>query len=231
MLLRLGVFTTMAVLPVLWGAADAAAPRRAAFRVTLTGTLTKDWRTARTVEDNCNVTTTSTGRWKLTLATRAPSRVVFVRPSSPRRPLRISLSVVRTIAGQASQSGVVQTVSSGVGCLRRTERRPCPQQRRSFRGATARLTVPRRGIARFAPLQGASAARSFTCPEQLPGVRALGTDLGLADAPLTAADVFDDNVARFFITANTQQDTTLEGDYTGTVIERVRWTLTFTRIG
>ena len=221
----------MAMLPLLWGAAEAAAPRRAAFRVTLTGTLTKDWRTTRTVEDNCNQTTTSTGRWKLTLTTRAPSRVVFLRPSAPRRPPRIFPSVVRAIAGQASQSGVLQTVWSGVGCLRRTERRPCPQQRRSFRGATARLTIPRRGIARFAPLQGASAARSFTCPEHLPGVRALRTDLALADAPLTAADVFDRDVTRFFITGNTQQDTTLEGDYTGKVTEGVRWTLTFTRVG
>ena len=221
----------MAMLPLLWGAADAAAPRRAAFRVTLTGTLTKDWTTTRTVEGNCNETTTATGRWKLRLATRAPSRLVFLRPSVPRRPLRISTSVVRAIAGQASQSGSLQTVTSGVGCLRRTERRTCAQQRRSFRGASARLTIPRRGIARFAATRGVSAARSFTCPEQLPGVRALRTDLGLADAPLTAADVFDRDVTRFFITGNTQQDTTLEGDYTGTVTERARWTLTFTRVG
>jgi hypothetical protein len=42
--------------------------------------------------------------------------------------------------------------------------------------------------------------------------------------------VFDRDVPRFFISGNTQQVTTLEGPYDGRVTERVRWTLTFTRV-
>ena len=36
-----------------WGAAGAATPQRAAFKVKLTGTLTKDWTVSRTVEGEC----------------------------------------------------------------------------------------------------------------------------------------------------------------------------------
>ena len=61
-------------------------------------------------------------------------------------------------------------------------------------------------------------------------MRALRTDLRLADAPLSAADVFSRQVPRFFIGGNTTQETTIEGEYDGKVTEHVRWTLTFTRV-
>ncbi len=81
-------------------------------------------------------------------------------------------------------------------------------------------------------MQGASAARSFrgTCPEEPADIRSLRTDLGLADSPLSVADAFDRNVPRFFISGDTVQETTIEGEYEGKVVERVRWTLTFTRL-
>jgi hypothetical protein len=42
--------------------------------------------------------------------------------------------------------------------------------------------------------------------------------------------VFDRDVPRFFISGNSRQVTTIEGPYDGRVTERVRWTLTFTRL-
>ena len=68
------------------------------------------------------------------------------------------------------------------------------------------------------------------CPEEPVDIRAIRTDLALADAPLSSADVFDRDVPHFFVSVNTTQETTIEGDYDGRVTERVRWTLTFTRL-
>jgi hypothetical protein len=230
---RFGVFLVgTGVLLLAWGVAGAATPRSAAFSVTLTATLTKDWTHVRLVEAECIEVTTHTGRWKLTLATRRPSGIAIERPSSARRPLRLSPATVRSIAGQATQTGSRRLEVRGPRCTREIQRTPCAAQRRAFRGAYARLTSPARGKARFAPLRGASAVRSFrrTCPEEPPEIRSIRTDLALADAPLSAADVFDRDVPRFFISGNSQQVTTLEGSYDGRVTERVRWTLTFIRL-
>jgi hypothetical protein len=194
-------------------------------------TLTKDWTHVRVVEAECIEVTTHTGHWKLSLATRRPSTIV-IAGSPTRGRLRLPRAVVSSIAGQATQTGSRRLEVRGARCVRESERTPCPRRQRSFRGANARLTSPARGKARFAPLRGASAARSFrgTCPEQPPEIRSIRTDLALADAPLSTADVFDRDVPRFFISGNSRQVTTIEGPYDGRVTERVRWTLTFTRL-
>jgi hypothetical protein len=228
----LGVATVLACALLFgWGAAAAATPERAAFKVTLTATLTKDWRVSRTVEGECVETTTSRGFWKLILRTRRPSGLVFTRTHAG-RPLRIDPGVVRAISGSAIQTGSIRRVSQAPRCVPTEQVRTCPGRRRIVRDATVPLTSPRLGVARFARLRGVAGAYSFggTCPGETADVRALRTGLRLADAPLSAADVFGRNVPRFFITGNTRQVTTIDGDDTGRVIERVNWKLTFTRI-
>jgi hypothetical protein len=219
------------VVPLGWGAAGAATPQRAAFDVKLTGTLTKDWTVRRTVEGECAEVTTHAGQWRMTLGTRRRSRITFTSRGRGRR-LGISPSLVRAIAGSATRSGSVLVTSEGPGCTAPPRLVRCTPRRVVFRGATVRLTTPRVGRARFATLRGVSAARSFrtACPDEPAEIRALRTDLRLAGAPLSAADVFSRNVPRFFIRGNTSQETTIEGEYDGKVIERVRWTLTFTRV-
>jgi hypothetical protein len=230
---RLGLFiaVTGGLLSAL-GAAGAATPQRAEFRVTLTATLTKEWRHVRVVSAQCTRTTTHRGEWRLTLAARRASRVVIARPATSGGRLRISPATVGALAGQAQQRGGRDVLIQGPRCPRESTSVRCGVQRRSFRGASARLTSPARGRARFTPLRGAGRARSFrrTCPEEPVDISSLRTDLALADAPLAAADVFDPTVTRFFISGNTEQVTTLSGPYTGRVTERVRWTLTFTRL-
>jgi hypothetical protein len=229
---RVGVWVLVtAVLVLAWGTAGAATPRRAAFTVTLTASLTKDWTIKRAVEGECTETTTTTGHWRMNLETRRASRMV-VTASGRGRPLRISPAVVHTIAGTATQTGSVRTASEGPRCVRSIQQRSCARKRARVRNASVRLTSPRSGVARFAKLQGIAAARSFagTCPEQPAHVRSLRTDLGLADGPLAASDVFDRGVTRFFITGNTTQETTITGPYDGKVTERVQWTLTFSRV-
>ena len=214
-----------------WGAAGAATPQRAAFKVKLTGTLTKDWTVRRTVENDCTEVTTHTGQWRMTLGTRRQSRIAFASRGRGRR-LAISPSLVRAIAGSATRGGSVLLTTGGPACVASIRKVRCALRRVDFRGATVRLTTPRAGRARFTMLRGVSAARSFrrACPEEPVDVRALRTDLRLADAPLSAADVFSRQVPRFFISGNTTQETTIEGEYDGKVTEHVRWTLTFTRV-
>jgi hypothetical protein len=214
-----------------WGAAGAAKPQRAAFDVKLTGTLTKDWTVIRTVEGECTEVTTNTGQWRMTLGTRRQSRIAFTSRGRGRR-LGISPSLVRAIAGSATRGGSVLVTSRGPGCTAPIRMVRCALRRAGFRGATVRLTTPRARRARFTTLRGVSAVRSFrgSCPEEPAEIRALRTDLHLADAPLSAGDVLGRNVPRFFIRGNTSQGTTIEGDYDGKVTERVRWTLTFTRV-
>ena len=234
MLRRLAVSIVLSGLLLLaWGAAGAATPQRAAFRVTLTGTLTKDWTLTRTVEDaDCNQLTITEGHWRLGLATRRASRIVILGPARRGGPLRISPGLVRSIAGTATQTGVVRMQNVGPRCVRIVQRRNCAPQRRTFRGGIARITSPAAGKARFGRLQRAAAARSFlrVCPEEPADIRAIRTDLSLADAPLSAADAFDRGVPRFFIGGDSTQVTTIEGEYAGRVTERVRWTLNFTRL-
>jgi hypothetical protein len=214
-----------------WGAAGAAAPQRASFNVKLTGTLTKDWTVSRTVEGECTEVTTHTGQWRMTIGTRRQSRIVFTSRGRGRR-LGISPSVVRAIAGSATRGGSMLVTSRGPGCTGSIRRVRCAVSRANFRGASIRLTTPRAGLARFTTLGGVSAARSIggSCPEEPADIRALRTDLRLADAPLAAADIFSRSVPRFFISGNTTQKTTIEGEYDGKVTERVRWTLTLTRV-
>lgn len=234
MLRQIGVWVVFGcVLLMGWGAAGAATAQRAAFSITLTGTLTKDWTLTRTVaEGECDKVTTSTGHWQLGLATRKSSRFVLLGPSGRGRPLRIVSGVARSIAGTASQSGINRLATRGPRCVSSTQTRNCGSRRRSFRNATVRLTSPARGVGRFTRLQGAATARSFPalCPEEPAEIRSIRTELSLADAPLASADVFDRDVPRFFISGNTTQETTLTGEYDGKVTERVRWTLTFTRL-
>jgi hypothetical protein len=214
-----------------WGVAGAATPQRAAFQVELTGTLTKDWTVSRTVEGECTEVTTHTGQWRMTVGTRRQSRIEFVSRGRG-RPLGIWPSLVRAIAGSASRGGSVLVISRGRGCTGSIRKVRCALRRAGFRGATVRLTTPRAGRARLATLRGVAAARSLrgSCPDEPADVRALRTDLRLADAPLSAGDVFSRKVPRFFIRGNTSQETTIEGEYDGKVREHVRWTLTFTRV-
>jgi hypothetical protein len=214
-----------------WGAAGAATPQRAVFDVKLTGTLTKEWTVRRTVEGECREVTTDTGQWRMTLGTHRQSRIVFTSRGRGKR-LGISPSLVRTIAGSATRGGSVLLTSGGPACVASIRKVRCALRRVDFRGATVRLTTPRAGRARFTMLRGVSAARSLrgSCPEEPAEIRALRTDLRLADAPLSAADVFGRSVPRFFIRGNSSQVTTIDGDYDGKVTERARWTLTFTRV-
>ena len=229
----MGSLVSLACLLVMaGGTAYAAKANDAVFRVTLTGTLTKQWTFTRVDEDDdgtCTRTTRGSGRWEAKLSAK-PSRLRITAARAGK--LRFS-GAVRAVAGTAVQWGTANVnAGGGPSCDRRSRSVRCSPQRRSFRGASSTVRTPRKGVMQLGPLRGAGSARAFpaACLEDAPDIRAIRTDLPLATAPIDTADVFGRNVPRFFASGNTEQVTTLEGDVEGRVTERVRWTLVFTRL-
>jgi hypothetical protein len=215
------------------GAAYAAKPRQSVFKVTMTATLTKTWTFTRvdSSETGCTRTTRGVGRWQAKLSTRSAGRVRAVAAGGGK--VRFSGATLRTLRGAADRSGSMTTTAVGQPPCERVSRSVrCGRERRTFRGGSAAITSPRKGVLQLGRLRGAEAIRSFrsTCLEEPNEIRTIRTDLPLATGPLDAADVFARDVPRWFISGDTEQETTLEGDVEGRVIERVRWTLNFTRL-
>jgi hypothetical protein len=229
--LRLGSLAVLACLLVAaGGVAYAAKPKQAVFKVTLTATLTKDW-TSTEVDDtsDCTRTTRGVGHWVAKFSTR---RAVKIRAlDAGRGKVRFSGNV-SALAGSATQSGSVTTLAGGPPpCERLSRSLRCGGERRSFRGGWTVVRSPRRGILQLAGVRGAEPIRfNSACLNAPTEIRAIRTDLPIATGPLDARDVFAGNVPRFFITGDTEQVTTLEGEVDGRVTERVRWKLVFTRL-
>jgi hypothetical protein len=230
--LRVGSVSLLASVVVLAaGTAHAAQRSEAAFKVTLNATLTKDWTFTHVDEDaGCTRTTRGAGRWQATLSTRRAATVRAIGAGGGK--VRFSGAVLRALAGTASQTGSFTTKSTGDPTCERVARSVrCARERRSFRGASTSFASPRRRVLRLGRLRGAGGMRFQSRCLELPlDIRKISTDLPLAPGPLDAADVFARNVPSWFVTGDTEQVTTIEGDVTGRVTERVRWTLTFKRI-
>jgi hypothetical protein len=231
--LRLGVLALfVCVLAVAGGSAYAARPKQAVFEVTLTAKLTKQWTFTRIdSEEECTRTTRGSGRWQSKLSTRSAGRVRAIAVAGGR--VRFSGSVLTALAGSATRSGSMSTVATGPPpCERDSRSARCDQERRSFRRGSTSLGSPRRGILRLGRLRGAEGIRTFrsSCLEEPGDIRTIRTDLPLASGPLDASDVFDRRVRRWFVTGDTDQVTTIEGDLDGRVTERVQWRVNFTRV-
>jgi hypothetical protein len=171
------------------------------------------------------------GSWETRLSTRSPGRVRAVAASGGK--VRFSGAVLRTLAGSARQSGTNTITARGEPpCERNSRTVRCGEQRRSFRSGSVSYGSPRKGLLRIGSLRGAGAIRSFTaaCPEEPADIRSIRADFPLATGPLDARDVFAPDVSRWFVTGDSVQVTTLEGEVNGRVTERVRWRLTFTRL-
>jgi hypothetical protein len=231
--LRVGVLALFAcVLAVAGGSAYAARPKQAVFKVTLTATLTKAWTFTRIdSEADCTRTTRGVGRWQAKLSTRRAGRIRIAAGAGGS--VRFSGAVLRALAGSATRSGSMATAATGAPpCEQNSRSARCGQERRSFRGGSTSVTSPRKGVLRLGRLRGAESIRSFrsTCLEEPGDIRTIRTDLPLAAGPLDTADVFDPTVRRWFVTGDTDQVTTIEGDIDGQVTERVRWRINFTRL-
>jgi hypothetical protein len=213
------------------GTAHAALREEAVFKVTLTATLTKEWKFTRVEEEaGCTRTTRGAGRWQTMVATRRAATVRAIAAGGGK--VRFSGAVLRPLAGKVSQTGSLTTQSTGEPSCERVARSVrCAREGRSFRGASASFASPRRRVLRLGRLRGADGIRfRSNCLDVPLDIHELKTDLPLAPGPLAAGDVFSRNVPRWFVTGDTEQVTTIEGDVTGRVTERVRWTLNFRRL-
>jgi hypothetical protein len=214
------------------GSALAAKPKQARFRVTLTGTLTKTWAFTKSEgEPGCIITTRGSGKWETKLATRQATRIRIVAARGGR--LRFAGTPIRSIAGAATRSATTSVNGQGSPpCERQSKTMGCAAERRLFSGGWSGLANPRRGVLQLGRLRTASAIRANgpPCPEEPADIRSILTDLPLATGPISTGDAFNSNISRFFVMGDSQQQTAISGDIDGTVTERVRWTVTFTRL-
>ena len=229
--LRLGVLGLLVCLLALAAGAAHAAPRKQAFfRVTLSATLTKTWTYTHSEEvENCVRTTRGSGTTTSKLSLRRPARIRAIAVGATR--VRF-LGAISTIAGAIVRSGSKTIVTGGdPPCERRiVSDGHCTRQRRSFSGGATSLRNPRKSILQLAPTRGVRGARPSRCPAEPGDIKAIRTDLPLASGPIDRADVFGRDVPRFFVSGDTTQETTLTGELEGRVVERVRWTVLFTRL-
>ena len=230
-LLRLGVLALSACVVALAGAAASAAPQKQAlFRVTLTGTLTKQW-TYTDVDDagECVRVDRGSGSTTTKLSMRQPVRVRATGVGATR--VRFS-GLLSRIAGSVLRSGSrTVTMTGDLPCERRTvSDARCSRRKQTFRGASSSLRNPRKRILQLAATRGLRLARAAACPAEPADIASIRTDLPLATGPLDVKDVFARDIPRFFVSGDTTQDSTLTGDLEGKVIERVRWTVVFTRV-
>jgi hypothetical protein len=233
-LLRCGAWTLLASLLALAGtSAYAAEQQRAVFKVTLSATLTKEWKFTQVEESetDCVRRTRGSGRWQTKLSSKTPARMRAIAAGNGR--VRFSGAVVAALAGAATRSGLMTTTAGGgAPCDRFSRSVRCSKERRSFRRASTSVASPRRGILQLGRLRGADSIRSFhsTCLGEPSDIRAIRTDLPLAPGPLDSRDVFQPDVPRWFVTGDAERVTTLEGEIDGRVKDRVRWRLKFTRL-
>lgn len=228
--LRTGVLAVSACVLSLAVAAHAAEKEPAVFRVTLAGTLTKQW-TYTDVDNSgeCVRMTRGAGKTTIRLSMKRPVRVRAAAVGATR--VRFSGSLVRIAGSVVRTASRTVTEQGDLPCQRHTiSEGRCNRRKVFFAGASSSLRNPRKGVLQLGPLRRFKAARSPQCPPEPADIVAVRTDLPIATGPLDVKDVFGRDIPRFFVSGDTTQETTLTGDLEGKVVERVRWTLVFTRL-
>jgi hypothetical protein len=210
------------LIATLAGAANAARPTRAAFNVTLRATVTKTWNTAvESDEGGCTVVRRSTGRRVVTLRSARPTRVVVALQSGK---AVFSPSAVRFVTAKVTQSGENSTRKDSP-CGGGTVRAPCRTVTRRVGGRSFGFFRSGRNELSFRPatLPGSGAS----CPNESAALRALRPGLRRAQGEISELQLARGASQSAFGSA--EEATELEGAETGPVVERVQWTLTFTR--
>jgi hypothetical protein len=215
----------VALLAFLAGTADGASqPKRVAFRVTLQATVTKDWDAlTETNENGCPTVRRSIGRRTVRLHSRRPTTVLVTFDRG-----RVSYApvVVRFVAGELVQTGN-RTTSVKAPCAEHTTHSRCARRRRAVTGASF-------GFFRSAHDEISFRARRLPdlprgCPPESSEVRGIQPGLDEAQGELSEAALANSRIPIQTAIGTAKVTTDLEDQETGRVLERVRWTLTFTR--
>jgi hypothetical protein len=215
-------FALTCLIAIIAGSADAARPTRATFGVTLRATITKDWNTvSESTEEGCTVVRRSIGHRTVTLRSARPTRVVVSFQSGK---AVFSPSAVRFVTVRVAQSGENRNRRE-LPCGSGTERVRCRPASRRMSGGSFRFARSGRNEISFqaARLPGAGTS----CPREPAAVRAIKPGLRDAEGEISEIDLTGGASQTAFASAEATTD--LEGPDAGRVVERVRWSLTFTR--
>ena len=200
------------------------AAQQSTFRVTLNGQLTKTWDyTTVRQEGECTVTTRVRGTRRVVLASTRPT-INSVTSSLGR--IRFSPALVRSVRVQITQGGSVSVGERGPGCGPATQRdcartqRTLSQTLRFFRSRPREISFRRTPDYTF----------TTTCPPEAAEVRTERPGLHEAQGRLSERDLFTRRLRSHTVSGAFEEETEILGDVTGTVLERVRWTLTFVRV-
>lgn len=225
---RIGALAALICASALVAAAavDARTEARAAFRVTLSAKLSKSWNYVFVREQGgCTVTTHSVGTRTITLkslrsttvtATGSPGRVRFAPP------------VVGRLSVRATQRGNVTVTERGPGCAGST-REDCATQTRTLTNHAVGFYRTRPGELSFRRTRDFGSGLSRTCPPQHPEVLEEQPALRDAEGDINERQLFDLGIRSQAVIGSFEEETGIEGNPDGKVLERVTWTLRFVR--
>jgi hypothetical protein len=205
-------------------AVDARSVARATFRVTLTAKLTKSWNYVQTrVVGECTTSTRVVGTRTITLRSLRPTSVTTT--GSPGR-VRFVPPVVGAIVSQATQRGSVTVDRSGCGAPSHED---CAVERRTLTKQAVQFYRTRPGELSFRRTRDFGAGLSTTCPPQHPAVLVEQPALRDALGVIKERQLFDADIRGQSVTGSFEEETIIEGNPDGMVVERVTWTLRFVR--
>ena len=210
------------LLAFLAGTADGALAQRAVFDVTLRATVTKNWNTVtESTEESCAVFRRSIGRRTVTLRSARPTRIAVTLLSGK---ASFSPAAVRFVAVQVTQTGENRTRREAP-CSTVTERGLCRPAKRRVSGGTFRFfrSAPNELSFHSAKLPAAGTS----CPHESAAVRAVRPGLQAAEGEIAEVALAGARSQTAF--ASAERTTDLEGTETGRVVERISWSLAFTR--
>jgi hypothetical protein len=211
-----------ASIAVLAGAAAEAQPNRAMYAVTLRATITKDWNTvSETTEGNCRVVRRAIGHRTVTLRSARPTRVVVNLGS---RGASFSPSAVRFMTVRVKQSGENKT-RRDPPCPSGTELEKCRPAKRTLRGGSFHFFRSKRNEISFRPARLPDAGT--LCPSEPAAVRTIRPGLRDAEGKISEVELARGASQTGF--ASAAVTTELESGETGSVTERVSWSLSFAR--
>jgi hypothetical protein len=212
----------MGLLAILAGTADGATPKRAAFDVTLRATVSKDWNTlTESTEGSCTVFRRSIGHRLIMLRSARPTPIIVTFRSGK---ASFSPAAVRFVVVQITQTGENRTRMEAP-CRTGTKRERCRPAKRRVGGVTFRFFRRARNEISFHSAKLPAAGTS--CPRELAAARAIRPGLQDAEGEIADIDLAAGRSQTGFASAELTTD--LEGEETGRVVERIRWSLTFTR--
>jgi hypothetical protein len=209
---------------VVVAAVDARSAAQARFHVTFNAQLTKTWNYVTVREDgDCSVSTRVEGTRTVTLASVRPTLVTVTSGSGG---LSFSPAQVRSVRARITQGGAVVVSERGPSCSR-FARTDCAQGRRTLFNQALRFYRSRPREISFR--RSTDYRIPTTCPRETAAVRAEWPGLHEAEGRLSERDLFVRRIRFQTVSGGFEEETEISGDVEGKVVERVVWSLKFTR--